>query len=74
MNNKLYKVVWLDITNFTNRKLESPYSDYLTKSFTIGRILKDKDTILVINSENDESDICGDAIPLGCVVSIKAIK
>jgi len=69
----IYRVEWLDITNFTNRKIEKPYKQYLTNAWTIGEILEDKDTVLVVNSGGDDNQVCGDAIPKNCVTKITKI-
>lgn len=70
---RLYKVEWLDIQNFSNTKLKKPYSKYLCKSWTIGKLYKGDGTLLVINAGNEDDDICGDAIPINCVTNITII-
>ena len=72
--NKLYKVYWQDIVNFTNEKVELPYINYTSECWSIGYIKQDKSTLLIINSHNDDDEVCGDAIPLGCVKKIICLE
>jgi len=70
---KTYRVEWLDITSQVNVKLKRPYDKYLTKSFTIGKIRYDKDTMIVINAGNNDNEVCFDAIPIKCIIKIEEI-
>jgi len=65
----IYKVEWTDIQANTNTRINKPFSDYLAPSFTIGEVLKDDDTMLVIYGGSGEEK-CFDAIPLKCVIKI----
>ena len=71
---KFYKVTWLDISGQNNKQIKEPYNQFLTESYSIGEVLKDKDTILVIYAGNEDGDKCFDAIPIGCVKKIELIK
>lgn len=70
----LCKVTWVDITSHPPTEINKPYNQYLTESYTIGEILKDNDTVLVIYSGSVDGDKCFDAIPRGCVKKIELIK
>ena len=70
----IYKVTWLDIQAHTSEKLTKPYKDYLCESYTIGEIVREKDTVIVIYGGNSNGDKCFDAIPKECVKKIEKIK
>lgn len=71
----MYKIHWFDITTRSNETMKKPYSQHLSKCWTVGNeIKKDKDTLLVIFGGNEEDgDVCFDAIPLACVIKIEEL-
>jgi hypothetical protein len=67
---KLYRVEWIDICNYSAETLKKPYNQYLVPSWSVGYIKQSKDTIIVIFGGNENDDSTFDAIPKKLVTNI----